>query len=613
MSVLAYGFFSVLLPLVMELAANYKNCADRRKGFFSAAAVTVVANMVAAIFWVLFKNRVTKFECLLVSCVVGIVLAWVVLPIVRTRKLDHIHILKATCFGCVVIAVYSILTHGQTVIHSDTATATLLAKSQISDGSLFPAGWNYANGDVWVLNQSLVTLPFVFFMENQSYARMLGSAVYVLIAVAAVAYHSKAGFQDRSWLLAIPLFLIFSCYGFKQINSSSDVTLYQAATTGHMIWNTLCCLMLFKIKTGPAKKRHYVLFLGLMVLLAIGGIRVLVEQTLPLLLTCALLTYMDLREKEQVNWGSTLARIGRIAAVILIPVVAGLGIHKIIGASHNMNPSPQSALVYMGSVRECLDNFNVVIANLFSCFGFENGAELISLTGVRNLISIVICVVVVFVVPILQARKLKQENEYIRFFYTYCMIHNLAMLTIITLFSGKQILHYVVTSIYILLLISARYIYVYWFNQINFRKYVWTALFVIAAAVECLTMLAASIGWTNTLASYKEFNQQLRNRGLTKGYATYWNAYKNEIYSDLQIRYGEVKVHSDALEAGRWLVDDEVYVPNDGKSFLLLSNQERQLIEEKLEVKFGTPAEYFVLDGLHVYIFDYDIAENFGW
>ena len=68
------------------------------------------------------------------------------------RKLDIEKVLRIVCFMTIAVACYSILTYGQTDIHSDTATATLLAQSQIRNQSLFPISWNYtaSNRDVGV-------------------------------------------------------------------------------------------------------------------------------------------------------------------------------------------------------------------------------------------------------------------------------------------------------------------------------------------------------------------------------------------------------------------------------------------------------------------------------
>ena len=119
-------------------------------------------------------------------------------PLVRRAKLDHIHILKIFCVFCICSAVYSILTYGQSHIHGDIATASLLTKAQLDHGSLFPRSWCYVNGDLWVISIHSFVAPFALLLQNQSLARMLGSAALVLASVFVIIRHSKTAFHDDS-------------------------------------------------------------------------------------------------------------------------------------------------------------------------------------------------------------------------------------------------------------------------------------------------------------------------------------------------------------------------------------------------------------------------------
>lgn len=110
----------------------------------------------------------------------------------------------------------------------------------------------------------------------------------------------------------------------------------------------------------------------------------------------------------------------------------------------------------------------------------------------------------------------------------------------------------------------------------------------------------------------KEFNQELISHGLTKGYATYWNAYSNEVYSDLQISFGGVSIYENSITPFYWLVDSDVYEAEDKNTFLLLNKEENDMINYNLSNICGEPIENFIVQGMYVYVFDHDIVSDFN-
>lgn len=108
----------------------------------------------------------------------------------------------------------------------------------------------------------------------------------------------------------------------------------------------------------------------------------------------------------------------------------------------------------------------------------------------------------------------------------------------------------------------------------------------------------------------KEFNQEIVSRGLNKGYATYWNAYTNEVYSDLKVRYAGVNLSEISITPFRWLVDDDIYKDEGEKTFLLLDESENQLIQSSISTICGEPIDTFTIDGKYIYVFDHDLSKD---
>ena len=593
---------SVIFPVAIQLLCYRKSGIQKRTLWLSAFFSTILANTAAFAASLLFGSHVTEYEFLFVSVLASVGMTMLLFPLIMRLKIDHIHALKICCIICICSAVYSILTYGQAHIHGDIATASMLTKAQLDHGSLFPRSWCYVNGDVWVISIHTFVAPFAMLLQDQSLARMLGSAALVIASILAIIVHSKKAFHDNSWVISIPVLLIF-------LYQARDMILYQAAYTDQFLFILAGVFLLFQIhQTGH--KTYCALFCVYMVLLVMGGIRYIAEIVLPLWLATLVVDYLRIRTSSQIPWNSILKKWLRISLCIFLPAVVGYAIHLWITSRGIIVNTAQNSLRLADSISVSLNNISTYIKNLFYCFGFQGSARISSIYGIRSLISVVMCFLMVFLVPVLQAVKIREEDRYTQFFFTYAAIHNLIIFVMTVLFVGKTLHHYLLTSIFLTVFISARYIYKYWICQIHFDKYIWTFLFITATAIGILSLVLTSIGWQDTLTNKKSFAQQLIDRGLTKGYGDFWHVYPTELYSDFSLRFGGVEANDGTFSPHRWLVDSEVFQPEDIQTFLLIPEEEHTTATAILENQFQPPEDYFTVGSYHVYVFGYDIAAD---
>lgn len=602
MNTLVPYFLSAVSPVAIQVLYHKASGLKKRTLWLSAFIITILANSAAFIASLLFGGHVTEYEFLFVSVLASVGMTMLLFPLVTGAKVDHIQVLKMCCIVCICSAVYSILTYGQANIHGDIATASMLTNAQLDYGSFFPRSWCYVNGDIWVISIQTFVAPFAMLLKDQSLARMLGSALLLILSVFVIIKHSKTAFHDDSWVISIPVLLIF-------LYQVRDMILYQAAYTSQIIWLIAGVFLLYQIQQ-PGKKIHCMIFCGLLVVLLIGGIRYLAEIILPLWLTVLIVDYLQIRTQNQIPWRRIFKKWIRITLYIFIPTVIGFTLHKFISARGLMVNTEQNALRLADSISVILDNIRIYISNLFHCFGFRGSVSITSIHGIRSMVSILMCLLVIFVAPVLQAFKIKEEDEYTQFFFAFTAIHNLIIFVLSVFFVGKNLHHYLLTSIFLTVFLSARYIFKYWICQVHFDKYIWTAMFIVALVVGNLVLVLHSIGWKDSLASKKDFAQQLVNLGLTKGYGDFWVVYPNEVYSDFALRFGAIETDDNTLYPHRWLVDNEVYQPEDIRTFLLLSEEDHAAKAAIMEKQFQEPEEYYDMGYYHVYVFGYDIAAD---
>ena len=521
--------------------------------------------------------------------------------------------LRTGCAVCVMTAVYSALTLGQTVITADGATAVLLPHSQVANGSLFPEQWNYANGDIWALCIGTFTTPFTLILTNQPLARALGSVSCFLSAAAGIWYLSRRIFKNNSWMLILPMFAVF----FNSTEIRYQI-LYEAGYTMLMTLMTVCpALLLLYQRNG--KKRYAVLFGILAFLSALGGTRYLAEQTLPL--TCGfLLVYLIHEGSEKDSLRLPDRRTVSSLLWIVIPTLAGYGIYKWLCSWHNMNNTVNNAMVFVLTLEECWNNAITFFLNYARDLGYSPLFPMISLYGFQNVVTLSFAFMIGLLIPVLQARRFRQENREIQIILAFALMHNLIMFIMVT-FCGLTYSRYTITSICMSMLISGRYVYEYWLKGKSIVSRCLSALFIAASLLECIVIVIAGTGWNETLAVKRGLQEELGARGVEKAYASYWNAYDKEVYSDGQIRYGGINIGENEVSPFLWLVDNGVYTPEEGRSAILLTEDEYNRLGGMRAALFGREADSLEAEQpenstiraehLHIYIYDHDIAADF--
>lgn len=573
----------------------------KTKKIWKILGICIGIAAIIGVTFVRFIPSITNYE--LVSIVLLVfVCGWkLVIPVAKGR-FDRFCMLECLCWLACIVAIYSTLTQGQTEIHSDIATASLLSKSQAKYHSIFPVSWNYGNGEIWVLSINTFVFPFCLIMKNQVLARLLGSVVFILLAVLAVRWVGST-LGHKMYLIAIPVL-------FVSLRGAYDIILYQAAYTGPIIWILICPLLLYRAMIADEKinVKYMVFYSILTCLLCMSGTRNFAELVLPLFGGMILLLYMDIREKDKICWQVLIRKICTKGSLIVAPAILGFGIYKWLCSWHNVNNTYRNALELADSVQEVMENFRKMIENLLLAFGYDGGQPALSSGTICSMISVIFCVMFIYVVPILQARKIKSENLFFQFYFWFAMVHN-AIMMILVVFFGKLEERYLYTTVFTFLFISSHYIMKYWIEHKNFRKHIYCVLFSGAVMIEMMCMANISLGWTTRLTERRQISVEIEERGLTKGYATYWNAYANELYSDMRISFGAVEFIEETIEPYDWLVDNKVYEKTDGESFLMLTDyeieNENQAAVEK--VKECCIDQFRVGDEYTVYVFDYDI------
>ena len=526
------------------------------------------------------------------------------------------------CLGLVFVIsfisiIISMFTFGLTFIHSDNAVEISAIRAIVKHKDIFPEQWIYGNGDINLMRiQIFLMLPY-FLIGNLPVARMIGTLLIIIFASIAIINMCKRIFKDNSWLLAIPLFSVVV----SGVNAR-DVIIYSGMYTSTILWITLLLTLFFEIRQESANIKKKVAFCIIEALVLSGGLRWAAEITLPFLL----LVFIDgLAKYNDKSVATFFKNIYKNLLYILIPSVIGFGFFKVLGRKLTFFVSQSNDLVLPDTLEKLGKNFLTVFKNFYLCFGYFGGSSIASIKGLATLVVFVACTLICFILPISQLIAIKRENESVRFFLIYAYLHNVILL-VIAIFTTKLNDYHIITVIFVDVLISARYVYAYFLNKKTMISAGIAASFVLGVIVCVCSMLEDSIGWHKMYQRQREFANTIAEKGLEKGYGSFWNAYANEVYSDGKLRLGAIVVDEYNIATYECLVDKTVYEDDDCKTFLILDeneNQEYGLIEYYFEKPiddwfeedvpvFNQRTKKMENHRLHVLVYDYDICTRFN-
>lgn len=616
-SLIGKGIFllaSSIIICVSQLHLKYK---DKKETLLGSTIITVFICAILIVIWKTVGTLFSIYELLLIDFVLASFFAMIVYPLIRKKPVDYKGILRFVCFCSVAVACYSILTYGQTVIHSDSATANKLFISQVSNGSYFPKTWNYANGSIWILSRNVLVGVASIFLKSQSLIRSAASVMLVVLTVVALAFQSKKLFKNDSWLVSVPILLVALWGGFDVASGylaeeGSDMILYQAAYTAQLLWQAVLTTLVFLFYKNEKDKKNEVV-LGIVIfllfsMLSTGGIRTLAERSLPLCCVLLLIVIRNCFKDQKFDLKSNSKTVKAITLTV-VSSCAGTLINRALGNSLSTHSTAQNETLYASSVDDVIKNIGTAFGNLLKCFGYFGSNSLVSIFGIRNLIAVVLCLAFCFIIPYLQYERFGEANDATKFFFAYGMVHNFVMILLVVLFN-KYEPRYLLTTVFVCVIISINYLFNYMESSKSFFKKLFCFCVAAVMIVDCICLLSFSNNWRQRLDDKRVVAYILLEHGLTKGYASFWNAYSQEIYSDMQLTMGGVTVTSTNVSPYHWLVDDSVFNDSGEKTFLMLTCDENALLSDDINEIFNNPIETFEISDYVVYVFDYDIVTN---
>lgn len=504
----------------------------------------------------------------------------------------------------------------QAFFNSDAAIANILAEEIVRSGEFFPKTWWYVNNDLWVFYKHLLLIPWVMAGENSFFAHGVSVALVIGITMTLLALLLRAlGLSKTAALMGCVIIgLGYSPMYLREVYGEAAYTWYFAF---------ILSFLLLWLRANQADSGRFVrpsLFALLLVLLYLvvieNPVRFLVYYIAPFFGAFLAMLYAE-REAllgigggGKAGWRTALLpksiSAAAIAGVFLLAVVS----HKLLFTGLHLAGGANNALLV--PLQDLPFHLAYSLLGLLNFIGAEWGSKVVlaSVEGVGSLLRMGLYPAAL-ALPAYYARRnfqrLDQGQRYflllsylgfglIFFLYSVSTLHEGA-------YAARNNIRYIIPYLMMILVCPV----VMW----RFFPPVAKAVLVVAFALALggTWKNISPEGWQDTAKARADLVFGLESRGLTYGYAPYWDSHVYTVLSKGAVAIRPVDIDWRGLGLCLWLSSDRWYETDaaPGKVFFLVPNDKLDNWNTGLKQRaMPKTAEEFPLGAYTVFVF----AEN---
>jgi hypothetical protein len=492
------------------------------------------------------------------------------------------------------------------VLDSDAAVPGALAAEVLRTRSLFPPGWFVANEEIWLLAPHLVALPFFAAFGESAMALASANAVGVALAMLAMTWLVVRITRSLAFALVVATgaFAMFSILQIQMVYTQLAYGWFAATLA------VLAALAIVLLRT-PRVASTIALPIGAtvaysLVLLAFGTgspMRAVVYWAIPF----ALATLAGPPDWPRRN------RRDAIALTAIVLVVAGIA-HALLVRGHSTMLPPA---VYFASPLRWPDDLMRLVgaaANLIGPLPARSMLAGFASAAVARWLLFVVAALVIAWAAFTKTQRSPENAWFVR----YVAIATIAVVGAVVVrgfASSPAALRYLIPHA-LLLLVACMTTAWYALAEHRILRLVATIVYVFGFAGTG-ALWAASFVHASTPCGAPQricaLASTLDAHGLTRGFATYWNANVTSVASGGKITVGNVRLLP--LRPMRWLISEEAYAPfRPGERFFVaVAASDRASVDDAaFSADIGPPIETATAADFEIRIYSAD-ARNTAW
>ena len=531
------------------------------------------------------------------------------------KRIMHIAVTAASALF-LAFAVFTVLRFiislGWADYHSDCADTMLWAKAGIDAGQIVSSDYKYAA--LLPFGGNLLFEPFVRAYGLSMNAQIMAMCLFLcLFTMAMVFFFRSFGYRLHVAFAGTAVFLLSMCASKKLREIWWQHILYYSL--GIIFFLLIATAINHAIralkKTGGYKKPLTWVPVGLGVLAtffaAANGMQIILLSVFPVMAALIGGIYLDGRSFVTKKNAPEYICMGAVSLATVFGIIA------LIVVSHGVSAGYQTAYSRYSDMKEWTDNLLKFPNQWFSLLGIEvKGTEdLISGVSILIMIKLAFAIMLLIMPLVLLIRYKKLESDNLK----YMTVAHFAMSAFVIfgyIFGKLSAANWRLIPVYSTALITCFMYIVERLKKLP-RLAVPAGLVVLTFSIigsACVYSLKADDLEKNE--NYK-LAQFLTEKGLTKGYATFWHSAVVTVFSNGQTHVVSVNVDDKGVEPYyyqneyAWFED----VPGQENYFLMLSKSEDSKVMTSGWAQIVMKAkEVYEQGGFYIYVFDKNLPFN---
>ena len=420
-------------------------------------------------------------------------------------------------------------------LHSDTATAVLLAREQLRTGQWFPSSWNYGQ-DIWVLSLNLLVLPFLAILKDMVLSRQLAVVVQTMIIIVLVYQFVRRIVSKEAGLLAAVAAVV-------PISASvTEYYFYQATYNSQGLEMLVAFLLLYELIEKKCSRRKFLVLNGLLMLWMVNlnsnGPRYLAVLIVPML--CAIALYVLIHTQfDIIRCFKEYKKYVIEIAVICAGTVLGLTVYVFL-CSH-LNYFPGQVEMSFVTAKEAANRILTLLSSYFTLYGAAGVNGILTIRGMFIFLKFIYMVISCIIAPLMLARNYnKLETGFEKIFLLFTGVVEVIILYLLIFGSLAGNERYIIVLYFCNIIILAMFYQQFIRKNIRFAYFAVLCFFVPMTLGTYMTWTAyPTINTQPNISSRDALMAFLEAHDLHFGYTEYWLAYSNTVLSN-----GEYELNS---------------------------------------------------------------------
>lgn len=293
----------------------------------------------------------------------------------------------------VVILGISIYVHHNFILEADDDSgAEMILANEIGNGhGILSEDWIYST-EIRVLNTQIVYGFLFHLFDDWQYVRTIGNAIMYILLVLSVGYLCRQLKIKKYFALVATLFVI-------PVSRDYYVFALQGAyLLPHITISVLLLALYFDFCSSIGKRRNIVGTIAILLsfLAGMGGIRQCVIFSIPLVLACIWMLYLNRSHLSFEKWfKNTYIQYVLYSIALFAAMSIGLLVNKVLLPRYYSFGSFGSDILYTEFNQE---KIGTLILGWLCSIGYQYGNKVISLTTILNLLPAVVFIILILVI-----------------------------------------------------------------------------------------------------------------------------------------------------------------------------------------------------------------------